>query len=319
MLEWCRACIDWLCRAWAWAFAQRVRLNAGAVDVGPVLAEGGFATVYEAVDARTRRSLAVKVIRCPDADRAARVDAEIEAHARVRHARVAELLDYGVERHVYRLAFPRYGESVRTLLNSALSSRTCLDPHTTAAILVAMAEALVACHAVRLSHGDVKPDNVLRHGASWVLVDLGSCSDFAPPLASRQDCLALQDFAAEHCTMTYRAPELWQPSVGDAQNGAADVFALGALCWALAFGFSPFEAELRSRGPLVVESSHSRALAAPAAPPRGAPALRAHPGFYGPLVDVARRLFAADAPARPSARDALAALRGPAAGGGEAA
>ena len=54
MLAWLQACINWLCKQWAWAFARRIRLNNSSVDVGPVLAEGGFATVYEAIDVRTK-------------------------------------------------------------------------------------------------------------------------------------------------------------------------------------------------------------------------------------------------------------------------
>ena len=64
MLAWLQACINWLCKQWA-CFARRIRLNNSSVDVGPVLAEGGFATVYEAVDVRTKRS--IKQI-SPDAD-----------------------------------------------------------------------------------------------------------------------------------------------------------------------------------------------------------------------------------------------------------
>ncbi len=315
MLAWLQACINWLCKQWAWLFAKRVRLNNSSVDVGPVLAEGGFATVYEAVDVRTKRSIAIKQIRCPDADHAARADAEIEAHGKLRHATIAELLDYGIERNVYRLAFPLYGASVRKLLDDALATRTCLTPQMAASILVAVGEALAECHACQLMHGDLKPDNVLQCNSSWVLVDLGSCSGFGAPLQDRRDCLALQDFAAEHSTLTYRAPELWQPQIGDARRGAADIFALGALCWALAFGYSPFESELRARGPVIVESSHSRALSAPAPPPRSSICLRRYPGFYSPLIEVARRLFVAEASSRPDAREALELLRGLAAGG----
>ena len=315
MLAWLRGLWDWLCAQWAWAFARRIRLNNSSVDVGPVLAEGGFATVYEAVDVRTKRSIAIKQIRCPDSDHASRIDAEIAAHGKVRHAAIAELLDYGVERGVYRLAFPLYGVSVRKLLDDALATRTCLTPQMAASVLVAVGEALAECHAAQLMHGDIKPDNVLQHNASWVLVDLGSCSSFDAPLRDRRDCLALQDFAAENCTLTYRAPELWQPQIGDARRGAADVFALGALGWALAFGYSPFESELRARGPVIVESSHSRALSAPPPPPRSSICLRRYPGFYSPLIEVARRLFVAEASSRPDARDALELLRGLAAGG----
>ena len=79
MLAWLQACINWLCKQGAWLFAKRVRLNNSSVDVGPVLAEGGFATVYEAIDVRTKRAIAVKQIRCPDADHAARADADAGA------------------------------------------------------------------------------------------------------------------------------------------------------------------------------------------------------------------------------------------------
>ena len=213
MLAWLKALWDWLCAQWAWLFAKRIRLNNSSVDIGPVLAEGGFATVYEAVDIRTKRSIAIKQIRCPDADHAARADAEIEAHGKLRHATIAELLDYGVERNVYRLAFPLYGASVRKLLDDTLSTRTCLPPQMTASILVAVGEALAECHACQLMHGDLKPDNVLQCNSSWVLVDLGSCSGFGAPLQDRRDCLALQDFAAEHCTLSVSYTHLTLPTI----------------------------------------------------------------------------------------------------------
>ena len=122
MLAWLKAMHQLAVRTVGLAFAKRIRLNNSSVDIGPVLAEGGFATVYEAVDVRTKRSIAIKQIRCPDADHAARADAEIEAHGKLRHATIAELLDYGVERNVYRLAFPLYGASVRKLLDDTLST-----------------------------------------------------------------------------------------------------------------------------------------------------------------------------------------------------
>lgn len=44
--------------------------------------------------------------------------------------------------------------------------------------------------------------------------------------------------------------------------------------------------------------------------------MRRYPGFYGPLVEVALRLFAAEPSSRPDAREALGLVRGLA--GGEA-
>ena len=74
-----------------------------------------------------------------------------------------------------------------------------------------------------------------------VLMDFGSTSTAKVVIDSRQAALNLTDQAAEQSSMPYRAPELFDARTGVTVDGRTDVWSLGALLYAMAFGYSPFE------------------------------------------------------------------------------
>lgn len=96
---------------------------------------------------------------------------------------------------------------------------------------------------IPFAHRDLKPANVMLPSTDGipVLVDLGSCSKARIHVRSRQQALSLTDFAQEHCTLPYRAPELLDVATGTTIDELTDIWSLGCVLYACMYGFSPFE------------------------------------------------------------------------------
>ncbi|KAJ2841575.1 Serine/threonine-protein kinase env7 [Coemansia brasiliensis] len=94
-----------------------------------------------------------------------------------------------------------------------------------------------------LVHGDIKLGNVMLadDGRTPVLMDFGSVRPAHIKAQTRMQALQIQDDAAQRCTMPYRAPELFDVQRGAEFDTRTDVWALGCLLFALAYGFTPFE------------------------------------------------------------------------------
>lgn len=103
------------------------------------------------------------------------------------------------------------------------------------------------------AHNDVKPGNILitrRKGQPplAILMDFGSARPARKQIHSRSEALQLQEWAAEHCSAPFRAPELWDcPSHADIDE-RTDVWSLGCTLYAIMYGVSPFEYALGESG-----------------------------------------------------------------------
>ena len=85
-------------------------------------------------------------------------------------------------------------------------------------------------------------------GKTPVLMDLGSLAPSPTPITSRSLALAVQDTAAEHSTMPYRAPELFDVKTGSVVDTKVDIWSLGCTLYACLTGKSPFEARSEETG-----------------------------------------------------------------------
>lgn len=90
---------------------------------------------------------------------------------------------------------------------------------------------LISIHFIQplpKTHTQTQPENVLLQsdGLTPVLIDFGSMAAADRRVAGRSDALLVQEDAAMHSTMPYRAPELFDV----ASDAVLDARVDGALC-----------------------------------------------------------------------------------------
>jgi serine/threonine kinase 16 len=85
-------------------------------------------------------------------------------------------------------------------------------------------------------------------GRTPILMDLGSLAPSPIAITSRSLAIAVQDTAAEHSTMPYRAPELFDVKTGSIIDTKVDIWSLGCTLYACLVGKSPFEARSEETG-----------------------------------------------------------------------
>lgn len=103
------------------------------------------------------------------------------------------------------------------------------------------------------AHNDVKPGNILithRKGQAprAILMDFGSARPARRQIQSRAEALQLQEWAAEHCSGPFRAPELWDCPSQCNIDERTDIWSLGCTLYAIMYGVSPFEYALGEAG-----------------------------------------------------------------------
>ena len=72
-----------------------------------------------------------------------------------------------------------------------------------------------------------------------MLTDFGSVRLANLTINTRSDSLQLADEAAQYCTMSYRAPELFDPPRSSSLDSRTDVWGIGCLLFSWWFGYSP--------------------------------------------------------------------------------
>jgi len=108
-------------------------------------------------------------------------------------------------------------------------------------------------HDPPYAHYDMKPGNVLlslprNKPPVAVIMDFGSANPARKQIHSRKEAMVVQEWASQHCTAPYRAPELWDTPSETLLDERTDIWALGCTLYAIMYGMSPFEYALNEQG-----------------------------------------------------------------------
>lgn len=141
-----------------------------------------------------------------------------------------------------------------------------------------------------------------------VLMDFGSVGPLKEEISTRRQVLNLTECAAQHTTISYRPPELFEGGVraGDPSVDftKVDVWSLGCTLFAQLFGSSPFESEFtRPTGRLkIVDCTQLKVLGDMPKPIAGCPAAS---WYSNDTVQLIEKMLVQDRQKRPSVAEVI--------------
>ncbi len=214
----------------------------GKYKIVRLLGEGGMGAVYEGLNIRIQRRVAIKILHgslAKNEEAVTRFEREAQAAGRIGSKHIAEVLDLGDRDNGDRYLVMEYldGED----LTRRIRKLGRLTPEEVFPLVVQMLEGLAAAHEVGIVHRDLKPDNVylLPDGeeADFVkILDFGisKFNEMGAELSMTQTGMVMG-------TPHYMSPE--QAKGSRDIDARADLYAVGTIVYEALSGSLPFAAE----------------------------------------------------------------------------
>lgn len=209
-----------------------IGMSLGHFQLESLLGRGGMGSVYRALDTSLQRYVAVKLMRPvddPDSVRPATeaMLREAVAQARLNHPNIITIYYVG-----HHQTFPFL--AMELLSGPTLSDRLATGPlefGEAIRMAIQVVEALQHAEHFGIVHADIKPSNLMLHGAQQVKL-----SDFG---LARMAHLPMETEKISG-TLSHMAPEL---TVGNTPTIQSDMYALGVTLFEMLFGRLPYKLE----------------------------------------------------------------------------
>lgn len=197
------------------------------------IAEGGMATVFEAVDERLSRHVALKMMHMQLIQGAhreqfiERFHREARSSASIANPHIVQVYDTGIYEGVGFLVM-EYVHGVN--LRYEMNQQGTFSVHETLRILSEVLDGLSSAHTAGVVHRDVKPENILINDRGHVQL-----TDFGLAKVASQATLSTTGMLLG--TAAYLAPEMIEFNEAIAQG---DVYACGIIAYEMLTGSVPF-------------------------------------------------------------------------------
>ncbi|KHD75131.1 serine/threonine protein kinase [Actinoplanes utahensis] len=248
------------------------------------LGEGGMGAVYLGRDSDGGRLVAIKMVRpefAHETEFRGRFRSEVNRAKQVPSFSTAEVLDADPD-HEPPYLVVEYVDGPSLAME--IRERGPLSGAALQSVAVGIATALTAIHGAGVIHRDLKPGNVLFARGGIKVIDFGIARAFeATSQHTRTDQMV--------GTVSYMAPERFDPVDGRPVTAAADIFAWGAVMVFAATGRTPFAADSAAATAMRILTQEPNLTGVPE-----------------PLRGLVERTLAKEPGDRPTARELLDAL-----------
>ena len=203
-----------------------------------ILASGGMATIYAALDTRLDRPVAVKIMHphlANDEAFVSRFIKEAKATAALSHPNIVSIQDQGWNEGGAPAVFIVMELVEGSTLRDFLNEQGALNVEQLFKFINPVVSALSAAHRIGIIHRDIKPENILISKDGRVKV-----ADFGLAAGSIIGQTMTAESSVVLGSVSYLSPEQVQRGIADARS---DIYALGVVMFEMLAGKKPFDGE----------------------------------------------------------------------------
>lgn len=210
------------------------RVLSGRYELIEIVGTGGMAIVYRALDQKTGREVAVKLLR-PEFERdeefVRRFSHEAKAAAQVAHENIVNMLDVGFDGVPYIVMEFVRGQTLKDLIRSVGS----IPQRQAVAMALRILAALDHAHRNNIVHRDIKPQNILVDENGMIKV-----ADFGIARLTTSATMTATGDGSFFGSVHYISPE---QARGEKADEKSDLYSVGVVLYEMLTGQVPFDSE----------------------------------------------------------------------------
>lgn len=210
----------------------------GRYKLNRIIASGGMATIYAALDLRLDRHVAVKIMHphlAQDEKFVERFIREAKAAASLSHPNVVAVLDQGWNQGGTPCVFIVMELVEGATLREYLNEQGRIPIQRAIPLIMPVASALAAAHKLGIVHRDIKPENILVSKEGRIKI-----ADFGLARGSLLGSTMTAESSVILGSVSYLSPEQVQRGIADARS---DIYSLGIVLFELLTGEKPYQGE----------------------------------------------------------------------------